>query len=232
MVKSDSLHRKYLGGQELKVMAVNGSARKSGNTATLLKKVLEGAVAAGAEVELVHLYDLEFKGCTSCFACKRIGGKSYGKCAMRDELTPLLDRLPEMDAIVLGSPIYFGNVTGEMRSFLERMVFPYLVYDKEHTMIFPKKLRSGWIYTMNVQENWLKDSGYEQLFKNNEKLLTRAFGSSESLIVTDTYQFDDYSKYVSSMFDPERKAERKRDVFPLDCEKAHQMGTRMAQGRM
>jgi hypothetical protein len=85
---------------------------------------------------------------------------------------------------------------------------------------------------MNVPETWLKDSGYEQLFKNNEKLLTRAFGSSESLIVTDTYQFDDYSKYVSSMFDPERKAERKRDVFPLDCEKAYQMGARMAQGKM
>jgi multimeric flavodoxin WrbA len=216
----------------LKVMAVNGSARKTGNTATLLEKALEGAAAEGAEVEMVHLYDLDFKGCTSCFACKRIGGKSCGKCAMRDELTPILDKIPELDALILGSPIYFGNVTGEMRSFLERMLFPYLVYDKEHTMIFPKNLKNGWIYTMNVPESWLKDSGYEQLFKNNEKLLTRAFGSSESLIVTDTYQFDDYSKYVSSMFDPEHKAERKRDVFPLDCEKAYQMGSRMAKGKM
>ena len=213
----------------MKVMAVNGSARKSGNTETLLKKALEGAAAAGAEVEMVHLYDLDFKGCTSCFACKRIGGKSYGKCAMADDLTPILDKILEVDAIVLGSPIYFGNVTGEMRSFMERLVFPYLVYDKKHSMIFPKKLRNGWIYTMNVPETWLKDLGYEHLFNNNEKLLTRVFGSSESLIVTDTYQFDDYSKFVSSMFDPEHKAERKREVFPLDCEKAYHMGSRMAR---
>ena len=210
-------------------MAVNGSARKSGNTETLLKKALEGAAAAGAEVEMVHLYDLDFKGCTSCFACKRIGGKSYGKCAMADDLTPILDKILEVDAIVLGSPIYFGNVTGEMRSFMERLVFPYLVYDKKHSMIFPKKLRNGWIYTMNVPETWLKDLGYEHLFNNNEKLLTRVFGSSESLIVTDTYQFDDYSKFVSSMFDSEHKAERKREVFPLDCEKAYHMGSRMAR---
>jgi multimeric flavodoxin WrbA len=212
-------------------MAVNGSARKTGNTATLLNKALEGAAAEGAEVEMVHLYDLEFKGCTSCFACKRVGGKSYGKCAMRDELTQVLDKIPEADALILGSPIYFGNVTGEMRSFLERVVFPYLVYDKEHSMIFPKKLNNGWIYTMNVPETWLKDSGYEQMFRNNEKLLTRTFGSFESLIVTDTYQFDDYSKFVSSMFDQEHKAERKRNVFPLDCEKAYHLGSRMANGK-
>ena len=77
---------------------------------------------------------------------------------------------------------------------------------------------------MNIPETWLKEWGYEQLFQNNEKLLTRAFGSSESLIVTDTYQFDDYSKYASSMFDPESKARRRQEVFPQDCEKAYHMG--------
>jgi multimeric flavodoxin WrbA len=214
----------------MKVLAINGSARRTGNTATLLTKTLEGAAAEGAETELVHLYDLNFKGCISCFACKRIGGKSYGKCAVKDALTPILEKIPQVDAIVLGSPIYFGNVTGEMRSFLERMVFPYLVYDKEHSMIFPKRLKNGWIYTMNVPESWLKTSGYEQLFKNNESLMVRAFGSSESLIVTDTFQFDDYSKYVSSMFDVEQKARRRLEVFPKDCDKAFQMGSRMVRG--
>ena len=127
----------------MKVMAINGSPRKNGNTATLLNKALEGASAEGAETEMIHLYDLDFKGCISCFACKRIGGKSYGRCAVKDALTPVLDKVPQADAIILGSPIYFGNVTGEMRSFMERLVFPYLVYDKQHSMIFPKKLRNG-----------------------------------------------------------------------------------------
>jgi hypothetical protein len=55
----------------MNVIALNGSPRKNWNTATLLKKVLEGAVAAGAETDLLHLYDLDFKGCTSCFAVQR-----------------------------------------------------------------------------------------------------------------------------------------------------------------
>jgi multimeric flavodoxin WrbA len=212
------------------MIAINGSPRKAGNTAMLLNKSLEGAAARGAETEMVHLYDLNFKGCISCFACKRIGGKSYGRCALKDALTPILEKVPKVDAIVLGSPIYFGNVTGEMRSFLERLLFPYLVYDKEHSMIFPKKLRNGWIYTMNIPETWLETSGYHHLFKNNESLMNRAFGPSETLIVTDTLQFDDYSKYVSSMFDADLKTKRRREVFPLDCQKAFDMGSRMAVG--
>jgi multimeric flavodoxin WrbA len=211
----------------MKVLAINGSPRKTGSIAILLGKALEGARSKGAETELVHLYDLDFKGCISCFACKLKGGTSYGKCAYQDELTPILEKIPQVDAIIFGSPIYFGNVTGEMRSFMERMMFPYVVYDKGHSIIFPKKLKNGWIYTMNVPDSWLKESGYEQIFKFNETLMIRAFGSSESLIVTDTYQFDDYSKYVSSMFDPELKAKRRREVFPADCAKAFEMGSRM-----
>jgi multimeric flavodoxin WrbA len=214
----------------MKVLAINGSPRKTGSIATLLNRALEGAGAGGAETELVHLYDLDFKGCISCFACKLKGGKSYGKCARKDELTPILDKIPTVDAIIFGSPIYFASVTGEMRSFVERMVFPYLVYDQNHSLIFPKKLKNEWIYAMNIPETWLRESGYEQIFKSNETLMIRAFGSSESLIVTDTYQFDDYSKYVSSMFEPELKARRRLEVFPADCEKAFEMGSRMAKG--
>ena len=70
----------------MQVIGINGSPRKQWNTATLVAKALEGAAAQGAKTELVHLYDLDFKGCTSCFACKTRGGKSYGRCAMQDGL--------------------------------------------------------------------------------------------------------------------------------------------------
>ena len=114
--------------QIMKVIAINGSPRKNWNTATMLEKALEGTASEGAETELIHLYDLNFKGCTSCFACKLKDGKSYGKCAMKDELTHVLDKLKDVDAVILGSPIYLGNCTGEMRSFMERFIFPYLVH--------------------------------------------------------------------------------------------------------
>jgi multimeric flavodoxin WrbA len=106
-------------GKTIKVIAINGSPRKKWNTATLLEKALEGAVSEGAETEMIHLYNLNFKGCISCFACKLKDGKSYGKCAMKDELTPVLEKLRDTDAVILGSPIYLGNCTGEMRSFME-----------------------------------------------------------------------------------------------------------------
>lgn len=99
----------------MKVLAINGSPRKTWNTATLLNKALEGAASQGAETELIHLYDLNFKGCLSCFACKIKGSKSYGKCAANDDLSPILKKVEEADAIILGSPIYFRTVSGEMK---------------------------------------------------------------------------------------------------------------------
>ena len=70
----------------MKLIAFNGSPRKKWNTATLLEHALKGAKSEGAKTELIHLYDLDYKGCTSCFACKRIGGRVYGHCAIKDDL--------------------------------------------------------------------------------------------------------------------------------------------------
>ena len=215
----------------MKVLAINGSPRKQWNTATLLDKALEGAASEGAETEIIHLYDLDFKGCTSCFACKLKDGKSYGKCGYKDELTPVLEKIPEIDALILGSPIYLGTVTGEMRSFLERLVFPYLVYDANHSSLFQKKIPTGFIYTMNVDEPRMKDMNYGLHFGFNETFLGRTFGSCESLIVNDTYQFNDYSKYVVTSFSEEAKAKRRKEIFPIDCQTAYELGARFAKGK-
>ena len=185
----------------MKVLAINGSPRKKWNTATLLNNVLEGAASCGAETDLIHLYDFDYKGCISCFSCKLKDGKSYGKCAVNDDLTPVLDQMESVDALILGSPIYFGEVTGEMRSFLERLLFPYAVYDANHSTLFKKRIKTGLIYTMGIKESHLKQMGYDQRFNFYEMLMRRIFGETESLIVTDTYQFDDYSRYESSLFD-------------------------------
>lgn len=213
----------------MKVLALNGSPRKGWNTEILLKHALEGAASQGAETELIHLYDLNYKGCISCFACKLKDGKSYGKCAYQDELTPVLEKAAEADAIILGSPVYLGAATGEMRSFLERFIFQYLVYDQDYSSLSPKKIPTGFIYTMNVGEDRLEEMGYEYNFRNTEMALARTFGSSESLYVTDTYQFSDYSKYVVTAFNPVEKAKRREEVFPIDCKKAFDMGARFAR---
>jgi multimeric flavodoxin WrbA len=211
----------------MKVLAINGSPRKQCNTATLINKALEGASSKGAETELINLYDLNFVGCTSCFACKLKDGESYGHCAFKDEISPVLERVEDVDALILGSPIYLGTSTGVMRSFLERLIFPYLVYDTNRTSLFTKKLPVGFIYTMGANEKFIKDLSIDQHVRINEMILGRIFGLSESLMVMDTYQFNDYSKYVNA-FDVEEKTKRRREIFPIDCEKAFKMGVRFA----
>lgn len=213
----------------MKVLAINGGPRTKCNTATLLNNALEGAASQGAETELVHLYKLNFKGCISCFACKLKNGESYGRCAVEDELTPILEKAGEADAIMLGSPIYLGTATGEMRSFMERLIFPYLVYDANHSTLFRRRIKTGLIYTMGAKEDQLKLMGYDQSFNIVEMVMRRIFGESESLLVTDTYQFDDYSKYESPLFNVQEKAKRRKEEFPRDCQKAFDMGVRFTQ---
>ena len=116
-----------------------------------------------------------------------------------------------------------------MRSFYERLVFPYLVYNKERTSLFPKQIGTGFIYTMNVDEAHLPKTDYQQHFSMMHKLAERIFGKSESLYVTDTKQFEDYSRYVSGLFNPEAKLKRHKDVFPEDCRKAYELGVRLTE---
>jgi multimeric flavodoxin WrbA len=212
------------------VIAINGSPRKKWNTATLLEHALKGAESEGAETELVHLYDADYTGCISCFACKTLGGKSYGRCAVKDDLTPFLEKIEkEADAIILGSPIYLGSDTGMMRSFLERLIFPYITYTPEHGSLFPRKIPAGFIYTMNVSEEQAKEYGFSHHFAMNSFAIEMLFGSSEYLCAYDTYQFKDYSKVLCTLFDEKKKAERKKTVFPQDCKKAFDLGVRMAK---
>ena len=92
-------------------------------------------------------------------------GASYGHCALKDDLSPVLAALEKADGLALGSPVYFGNVTGAMRSFQERLCFPYLVYDRRRSTIAPRRLAMACIYTMNVdaetmRQHWLsRDPG-------------------------------------------------------------------------
>ena len=214
----------------MKVIAINGGPRKEWNTATLLRHALDGAASNGAETKLIHLYDLSYKGCYSCFACKMIGNTSYGCCAAGDDLKPVLEEIAEADALILGSPVYFSNVTGQMRSFFERLMFPYMKYDANHSSLFKRKLSTAFIVTMNVTEEVLKQRGYDTTFKFFQDTMTHTFGHCEFLTFTDTLQFEDYSKYDAPRFDPVHKKQRREEVFPSDCKKVFDLGARFAEG--
>ncbi|WP_143318626.1 flavodoxin family protein [Clostridium sp. HBUAS56017] len=212
----------------MKVYAINGSPRKNKNTATLLKKALDGVKQSvkdeEIETEIINLYDLKYTGCKSCFACKRIGGSSYGKCAIKDDINEVLERLSLSDGLIFGSPVYFGNISGQLRSFLERLLFPYIVYDNNYSSIAPKRMKTAFIYTMNVKEEVMKESGYLSTFDNMEFYLEKLFTKPVVMYSNDTYQFDDYSKYKVECFSEEEKAKTRQNQFPLDCQKAFELG--------
>lgn len=90
---------------KLKAMFFNGSPRKNKNTADMLQSAMRGAEAAGAECELVNLYDIDFKGCKSCFACKVKNSKTNGVCALKDDLRPILERCRQADVTYISASV-------------------------------------------------------------------------------------------------------------------------------
>ena len=213
----------------MKVFAVNGSPRKTKNTASILKSMCKGAAAGGAETELVHLYDLRYTGCVSCFKCKLVGGKSYGRCAVRDALTPVLRAAHEADVVILGSPVYFFCETGMMRSFMERFLFQYFLYTTKKPPLAPPKKAIALVYTMNVKEQDIAARGMDHPIAASRMFLQRIFGGSELFICSDTKQVEDYSKYEVDYFDTAAKDARHAEVFPQDVRRAFDFGANLVK---
>lgn len=213
----------------MKFFAINGSPRKNCNTAQLLDSALKGikSVIPDATTERIDLYDFPFHGCRSCFACKRIGGKHYGRCVQKDDLKPILDDVTKADGVVLGSPIYFSDVTGNMRCFEERFMFPFVAYSKTET-VDHKKMPLAFIYTMNASEELSHQIGYHDLHDHFEMGMSMVFTKPEHLYVYKTYQFKDYSKYVSDAFDENERRNLRKTQFPKDLESAFELGRKIA----
>lgn len=77
----------------------------------------------------------------------------------------------------------------------------------------------------------MKEWGYAVNFNRYEAALSRIFGESEYMCCHDTYQFDDYSKVLATRFDPVKKAKRREEIFPVDCQRAFELGVRLAGGK-
>ncbi|MFV0436636.1 MAG: flavodoxin family protein [Desulfopila sp.] len=212
----------------MKLIALNGSPRrKNWNTVTLLENITAGAASVGARVELIQLYDLNYSGCISCFSCKRKNRPQNGVCAVHDELSPVLERIRETDALVIGSPIYYGTETAATRALLERLCFPYNDYSKDLHTLFPHPIQTALVYTMNVDDEMLVQMGLERHLQSSRQIMARHFGPCELLLATDTLQYSDYDQYASEYFDKTAKLQRHRDVFPQICQKAFDLGVRL-----
>ena len=208
-----------------KIMIIDGGPRKNFNTASMLQKIAEGAGSVSSEIEVktVRLYGLDYKGCMSCMACK-IKGKASNVCKFKDALTPVLEEIAEADGLVLGSPIYFGDVTGQMRTFLERLAFPWLSYN-DYSMTAPKRMPVILVETMNGTPERNNSQGYGSM----EYCISTALGEPERLIAYNTYQVKNYDRFELASFSEAAKRQYRDEHWEQDLQKAFEAGRRMAE---
>jgi multimeric flavodoxin WrbA len=102
----------------MKVLAINGSPRKGGNTEILLRKALEPAAAAGHQTEYIQVGGTSIRGCTACGACRRMKNR---RCVIDDDIfNSVFAKMIAADAILIGSPVYFANMTAETKALIDR----------------------------------------------------------------------------------------------------------------
>lgn len=99
----------------MKVLAISGSPRKEGIVSRLATQVLEGAKENGHETENINLYDYDLNYCRGCWKCA-----FKGECVLKDDFNALFNKVKEADVLVLASPTYWSNVSGIMKTFLDR----------------------------------------------------------------------------------------------------------------
>jgi multimeric flavodoxin WrbA len=210
----------------MKIVIINSSPRRNGNTAKLCDAFYKGVVstATNHEISTVFLNELNFKGCQSCFACKLKGSKQYGKCSLNDELAPVLEAVRTADCIVVASPIYLMDINSSAKAFLERLCFSLGSYEAGYRSLSTKKVDVVTIYTMNTTREFAPVKAMD----NVDMFLGHIFSTPQRLCSYDTYQFPDYSKYVVEVFDEAEKAKQRETELPKDLQKAYQLGVDVA----
>ena len=210
----------------MKTILLNGSPRKNWNTAMLLKEAEKGAREAGSETEYIDLYDLQYTGCRSCMACKRKDGERC-KCFQKDDLSPVIDRIFQADSLIIGSPIYLGDITSQVHALIERLHFCALSYD-DYSNYFKGKVNVGIILTMNAPKAYFK-KGYQGKAKEVEQIFSSLNGYVEVYAACDTLQVNDYNKFNMASFNEEHKKEMREKQFPIDLEEAFRLGERLVR---
>lgn len=210
----------------MRAIAINGSPRKGWNTDLILQQALRGAADAGAETEMIQLSELTFSGCRSCFACKKAGAET-GRCMWNDGLQSVFDKIFSADVVLLGSPIYLGNVSGMMYCLMERLVFSLLSYDDYSRTLFHGKINSCFFFTMNAPKVFAK-TAYHGIMKQYANYMKRLGGNTEYYAACDTLQFDDYTRFAAGTSNEAHKRKVRDEQFPKDLQSAYDIGFRLS----
>lgn len=123
----------------MKIVAILGSPRSKGNSTSIARRFTDAAVRRGAVVETFELNRLSYRGCQGCYACK----KTLDRCVLDDDLAPVLAAVKEADLVLLASPVYYGDVTAQLKGFIDRSysyLKPDYITNPQPSRLEPKKL--------------------------------------------------------------------------------------------
>ena len=150
----------------MKTIVINAGPKRRDVNAQLARSALNGAESVGADVEYVDLYKLDLSGCRVCMICKR--DEDTCKCFWKDELSPLIERIFDSDALLIVVPIFFSNPSSHYMAFLERMIFSLVSFQTGNK--FKGKVNAGLFYTVEYPLDFFEKSVRPNL-KQSEDLL-------------------------------------------------------------
>ncbi|MCJ7690897.1 MAG: flavodoxin family protein [Clostridiaceae bacterium] len=142
----------------MKVLGIVGSRRKNGNTSYLMQQALNAIESKEVETELIFLGDYNIRGCNGCEGCK----DTY-KCVIKDDMQKIYPLIMSADAIVLGSPTYFYNITSDMKAFIERLYCFQVFADDDRSVWSSVNEALGGKYAVVIsicEQNDEKDMGF------------------------------------------------------------------------
>ena len=204
-----------------KIYALNASPRKGWNCDQILDSFIEGVreTATELEIEKVQLYDLDYKGCRSCFACQ-MKKTEQGHCLFRDGATELIRGIKSGDGLVFAAPVYYFDVPSQMRAILERLFYPG---DADHEIPVTA------IYTMNQPEE-VANRVFKKRLEDISFFFRQEFKTEpEQLYVYNTLHWRNPERYSFPMEWYEQKQRRHDEQFPQDLRAAKEAGVRFAQ---
>ncbi|PRR78848.1 flavodoxin family protein [Clostridium vincentii] len=181
-----------------KVIGIIGSPRKLGNSTSMVNEVLRGAKDSGAETKVFYLNSMSIKGCQSCMYCRK-----NDNCCINDDMQEILENIKDSDAVIIGSPIYIYQVSGQTKIMMDRL-YPFT--DEKHKPRFGKKKlvmvytqASPFFFSFRTYIRYLRNAftamglqHYKDIIvtkcfnpdvaKNNVKVMKKAYSVGKSLI--------------------------------------------------
>jgi multimeric flavodoxin WrbA len=160
----------------MKIVSLLGSPRPKGNSAFLADRFCKTAEALGADIQTFALNKLKYRGCQACMTCKT----KLDRCVLKDDLTEVLDAIRGAEVLVMASPIYYGEVSSQLKAFIDR-TFSYLAPDYV-TNPHPSRLAPGKQLVMILTQGYPGDERFADVFPRYDGFF-KWYGFTDSYLI-------------------------------------------------